>query len=325
MKRIFCIVLAVVLLASLTGCLTAEPATTPSSAINSTTYYGNMTEDIRHDVMLSIVCGLPGVGRPLPGEAALLFEDGSPYYSYYYIGTVDEYIVLLFVSNTMFNMQDKFGNEIFLHDGAAALYLYRDHTLYSLEEEYLFHRLTDEILLHKLAACLYQYQAAAGLASLYENWGYADRYRDAEPANTTPLSQAQKTDILYAIGKYYGFDAARPGKGNQVFEDKQTFYLGAYQGWYAAAYLDDQDSMYKLHSVGSEAFGALGRDIVCFYPVDAYTAPYCLDLRSVYEKGLINETDLFEVAKALYQHHIATSDDPEAIRQLYGEFAARYE
>ncbi len=313
MKQICCSVLAICMLIMLFGCARAIP-----SESEETAYYGILTEDIRRDVMLSVLYDLPGAGVPLEGDGTQVFDGGR----FYYVGTVQGYILLMATGNTIYKLQARLGDEIFLHDGSAGLYLYRDHTLYHLETEYATGGLTDKSLLHKLAVCFYQYQQVNGLAELYARYGYADRYKEALPSNTVPLTIREKWNILYALGKYYGCDMERPGEGNQLFADKPLYYLGEYNGWYVTSYMDE--SLYpEMLQVGQEVFWC-SYDSLKLRSTDEDATPRAVSMENLPDEA-IGDEELFALAKRFYQFQLERAEDPEQVRQLYGEYAERYE
>ena len=319
MKRILCLFFAVTLIFALVGCAFREP-----TAPTESHYCGSMTEEIRRDVMLSVLYDLPGAGVPLEGDGTQVFDSG-PERKWYYIGTVQGYIVLLFKGNGIEHMRDYLGQEIFLHNDSANLYLYKNHTMYLLEAEFFTGRLTSKKLFYKLAACLYQYQVANGREELYERWGYvdyADRYREALPSNTVPLTIQEKWNILYALGKYYGCDMERPGEGNQLFADKPLYYLGEYNGWYVTFYMDE--SLYpEMLQVGQEVFWC-SYDSLKLRSTDEDATPHAVYLKYLPDEA-IGDEELFALAKRFYQFRLEHAEDPDAVRQLYGDYATRYE
>ena len=72
--------------------------------------------------------------------------------------------------------------------------------------------------------------------------------------------------------------------------------------------------------VGAELFRCAN-----FFEIILYRDLEGVGIADAYEQGWISVEDLFTLAKRFYQFQLENAEDPDAVRQLYGDYAARYE
>ena len=298
MKRILCLLLTASFLFCLSGC---------SSAFTTDS---DLSKELRNELMMAIMMEVTRKNPEKPGEGQKLFADSNTYY----LGTYQKYIAVFCKSYQFAIWDETIGEERFCDSTYSGIYLVRGTEYIELRNAYREGKISDKNLF-RLAASYYRFK---GLE--------IERYAGVEPSENEILSEENRKDIayqvLYAYAKQiYEMDINAPGKGAQIFADCPYYYMGTYQNGHAVFYDQDYQKELVLYPVGEEFFSGLHE----WFNIYLYQGDTKKELSEVYEENLLTDEELFALAKRFYQFRLEHAEDPDAVRQLYGDYAARYE
>ena len=318
MKRLSAFILLLAIFTGLAGCDAVEPETADT-----------LTEDTRQTLMWDMILSATDLDLDKPGEGAYIFDSGM----YFYLGTFQGYDAV-FAEGTMFAVWNcDIGQEHFYSPSLSSILLLQGTSVIDFQEAYRENKI-DEDTLFSLAKRLYLLQQTRVspdmLAEFYGD--FEERYAAEDPADQTyvqALDDEKRQYLMRGILCYnakssYGWDINDPGEGDLIFrydEERKTgyWYMGTYSG-YAVVYTRINANEPWAEQVGEELFS----DVQPF-AVNLYHNGQSFALEEALQKNLITDADLLALAKRVYHFLLEHTDDPARIKELYGDFTARYE
>lgn len=318
MKRLSAFILLLTIFTGLAGCGTGEPETADT-----------LTEDTRQTLMWDMILSATDLDPDQPGEGAYIFDSQK----YFYLGTFQGYDAVYAEGAPLAVWDVNVGQEHFFGPSLSTILLLQGTSAIDFWEAYRDDRI-DEDTLFSLAKRLYLLQRARfGPDRLAEAYGdFAERYAAEDPADQTyvqALDDEKRQSLMRGIICYnaktaHGWDINNPGEGDLIFrydEERKTgyWYMGTYSG-YAVVYTRINANEPWAEQVGEELFS----DVQPF-AVNLYHNGQSFTLEEALQKELITDADLMALAKRVYHFLLNHTDDPARIKELYGEFAARYE
>ena len=279
-------------------------------------YADELSEELRLKMMILVIDSQLQMNPFDPGENEWMFAGSG---QYRFIGNYAGYAAIFVKGHQMAYWEEHIGNEVFRAGNSSNIYLYRDGKRIALKKAYLEGLINDKQL-YRLAARYYRLQVG-------EHGVIDERYRGVEQSKREKISDAQKEQLrfewFYLRSNEFGYDIDSPGEGARIFADNDQsvdhYYLGTYNGVHAI-FCDYGVSPSKTEIVGKELFTRLTLSYVSLWQ-----GGNTIGLQKGFEKGWISSEDLFTLAKRFYQFQMENAEDPDAVRQLYGDYAARYE
>ena len=283
-----------------------------------------MTEEKRQQLIDDIMIAQTLMDPKRPGEGDCLFADRR----LYYMGNYDGYDYVFYDSLQFSDWCDRIGEEFFFDNQYSNIYLIKDGEKIELRQA-SEDKLISDSGLFQLAKHFYQFQEAHADVPGFFVLGYGEyvfRYAsqdslDCYIAQEVPADRKQAFlyEMLCVEAKGFGLEWDHPGQNNQIFADAPYYYLGTYV---------DGDAVLRMESDLQHWEKAIGEESFCcfnFFSISIYRNRVCTSLQTDYESGLITDEDLFTLAKRFYQFQLENAEDPDAVRQLYSDYAARYE